>query len=60
MIPVFSPEVSRLSAVVTIDVGDDSGEQNDAVSLWVYRGCPGNAKGCFLLGTDCPAVTDRT
>lgn len=54
-----SPESSRLSVVIVVDVGDDLGEANDAGSVGVLVGSPGNTEGSPLLGTSSPATTTQ-
>lgn len=56
----LSPEVSCLSVVVIVDVGDDGGESNDAGSLWVFVGSSGHTEGRLLLDSNSPAATETT
>lgn len=56
---MFEPEVSSLSVVVIVDIGDDFSEPDCGASWWVYAGASGDTEGHFLLDTSNPAFTTK-
>lgn len=56
---VFEPEVSSLSVVVIVDIGDDFSEPDCGGSRWIFAADSGDTEGHLLLDTSNPAFTTK-
>lgn len=56
---VFEPEVSSLSVVVIVDIGDDFSEPDCGGSRWIFSAASGNTEGNLLLDTSNSAFTTK-